>query len=213
MQTIPQVINLPIPRQNNLENFVSTRHISNNLNVYFFLNSEPQLDQLKEFTNQNIKVRVKRVFESYSFFVIKKGSKNGDPLRKIFVNHSNISVQQVPQPLNPKAKPKSQRYILSYFCWPFSSLSLSRNFIEFTQQNCTYPTMVEENLEIYGVEITKKMALISLKIKSCYFYLCTLHPGKALPRFLSSPQVLMRDILYVLISFIPFISFRLFWLA
>ena len=70
--------------------------------------------------------------------------------------------------------------------------------------------MVEENLEIYGVEITKKMALISLKIKSCYLYLCTLHPGKALPRFLSSPQVLMRDILYVLTSFIPFISFRLF---
>ena len=67
--------------------------------------------------------------------------------------------------------------------------------------------MVEENVEIYGVEITKKMALISVKIKSCYFYLCTLHPGKALPRFLSSPQVLIRDILYVLTLFIPLMPF------
>ena len=85
------VSHLPPPKQNKFENSPSSRHINNSLNVYLFLDSEPQRGKSEEFNNQGTKEV--ELLEAIPFLSSKK-QKKSDRLCVNFFSNLNTSVQR-----------------------------------------------------------------------------------------------------------------------
>ena len=60
-----------LPEKQKNSSLNTSKHINSNLNVYLFLDSKLQLGKSIEFSNEWMKVQVKRAWRSY-FFVTKK---------------------------------------------------------------------------------------------------------------------------------------------
>ena len=67
LSPVPQSEQLP-----KLSPICVSRHISNSLSAYLFLNFELQLGKSKEFNNEEMEAQVKRAFKSFYFLPLKE---------------------------------------------------------------------------------------------------------------------------------------------
>ena len=153
----------------------ASRHVSNSLRKYFFLDSE--------LSNERMKVQVKRAFKSY--FLTAENNKKADRLCIKFSSTCNTSVLRYLYPLFQNRHP---HFLLPHLFWKMSQppgqvllittivVDLSRIFLGFFLKPL-YPTMVAKKFQIHGVN-----KFVS-QIESVY---SRLQP-KLFPRKLSPP--------------------------
>ena len=144
------------PRWSNFYNSLpfllcTSRHISNSLSVYFFLDSEPKLGKSKEFNNQDMEVQVKRAFKCY-FWPIKKQT------------GSTWNFVQPPMQVCRCASIPNFKINASFLCFPF--------FFKYINPQIRINKMVKEHIADYHP--SPSVFSINLKDTSSHIFMDSL---------------------------------------